>query len=249
MPKFIVNISLLFTQHPIMDRFQLARDTGFQGVEILTPYSFDAHELALAATSANCPIHLINAPFGPEWGHGADPNNRDTFRTEIGHAVNYATILQAKHIHVLSGIKGDLKTLRENLIWATSTYPNQSFLIEPINTFDIPDYKLNNFDDAIEILRAVNAPNLGLQFDTYHASRMTKMSATCPTDVLRMSHVCLPWIKHIQVSGNPGRSEPDQGVFDHVEFFRKLDVWGYDGMVGAEYKPTSGSFDWLAKAR
>lgn len=233
----------------MLDRFQIARDIGFEGVEILRPYNHDASELRDAAKAADCPVHLINAPFGPEWGNGANPAAQEIFHTEIEHAVSYAKILNARHIHILSGVQGNLETLRTNLKWASTKYPDQSFLIEPINTLDIPNYKLNSFDDAIKILRGINAPNLGLQFDTYHASRMQELSAACHTNVIQMSQACLPWIKHIQVSGNPNRTEPDQGRINHADFFSKIDAAGYDGLIGAEYTPASGSFDWLAKAR
>ena len=244
MPNFIANISLIFTKYPMLDRFQVARDHGFNGVEILNPYETIPAALAQAAQSADCPIQLINTPFGGEWGHCADPDNETAFRNDLTRAITYATALNVSHIHVMSGINGDLETLVQNLIWATQTYPNQSFLIEPINTFDIPDYKLNNFDDALTILERINAPNLGLQFDTYHASRIAHTA-----NILPIFETCKPWIKHIQISGNPNRTEPDQGIVDHAEFFSHIDAWDYTGMIGAEYRPATNQFDWMKLSR
>ena len=242
MPKFIVNISLIFTEHAILDRFKIARDHGFIGTEILTPYSVDATQLANAAL--DCPVHLINTSFGPEWGRGADPQNRPAFRDDITLAVKYADAMNTPYVHILSGVFGDLETLTQNLIWAVQTYPNQSFLIEPINTFDIPNYKLNNFDDAITILNQINAPNLGLQFDTYHASRILNAG-----DILPTARKCYPWIKHIQISGNPNRTEPNLGIVDHTDFFKHIDAWGYTGLIGAEYRPQTNRFDWMESPR
>jgi hydroxypyruvate isomerase len=242
MPKFIVNISLIFTQHTIQDRFVMARDHGFVGVEILTPYALNTSVLAAAA--GNVPVHLINAPFGPEWGRGGDPDNRATFMDDIHLAVRYASALNARHIHVMAGAHGDLQTLTENLSWAVKTYPEQSFLIEPINILDIPGYVLHDFADAVEILEYINAPNLGLQFDTYHASRVLNSG-----DIYPIFETCLPWIKHIQVSGNPNRTEPDQGIVDHAAFFAAVDEADYDGLIGAEYRPDTGDFDWMKLVR
>jgi hydroxypyruvate isomerase len=244
MPKFIVNISLIFTEHPMLDRFQLARDVGFNGVEILKPYDHNLPQLAQAAKLAKCRVYLINAPFGAEWGNGANPAAQDTFRTEITKAVSYARALEARYIHIMSGTQGNLETLSENLKWASRTFPSQSFLIEPINAIDIPNYKLNNFEDAISILQHINAPNLGLQFDTYHASRILNAG-----DVLPTAQKCYPWIKHVQISGNPNRTEPDLGIVDHAGFFKQIDAWGYSGLIGAEYHPQTNHFDWMNQSR
>ncbi len=37
MLKFAANISTMFTEMPLLDRFAAARDAGFEGVEILVP--------------------------------------------------------------------------------------------------------------------------------------------------------------------------------------------------------------------
>ncbi|HEU4777331.1 MAG TPA: hydroxypyruvate isomerase, partial [Telluria sp.] len=37
MPKFAANLSMLFTEAPFLDRFALAREAGFDGVEFLFP--------------------------------------------------------------------------------------------------------------------------------------------------------------------------------------------------------------------
>jgi hydroxypyruvate isomerase len=242
MPKFIVNISLIFTQTTITDRFAMARDHGFVGVEILTPY--DCAVDVLAGAARDCPVHLINTPFGDEWGRGADPDARTAFRDDIALAVKYADALNAQHIHVMAGVNGDLETFAANLKWATETYPLQSFVIEPINTHDIPNYKLHDFDDAVAILQGIGAPNLGLQFDTYHASRIANSANIHP-----LFERYLPWIKHIQISGNPNRTEPDQGIVDHTAFFACVDASKYNGVIGAEYRPDTDNFKWMNLAR
>ncbi len=49
MPKFAANLSMLFTEHPFLERFARAKAAGFQAVEFLFPYEYDtsaiAHEL------------------------------------------------------------------------------------------------------------------------------------------------------------------------------------------------------------
>lgn len=228
-----------------MDRLQLAKQEGFVGVEILNPYGISAEKLAQVSQRQNCPVYLINTFFDPNtkhWGSAADELNIDRFQSEMNQAVRYAEILGATFIHVLSGTNGSLDTLLQNLCWACSTFPKQTFLIEPICRNDIENYIMSDFDDALKVIKSVNLPNLGLQFDTYHTSRMG-------LNVIKTFDECLRHIRHVQISGNPNRTEPDQGIIDHFSFFNHVDASAYDGLIGAEYKPNTGSFDWLAKAR
>ena len=44
MPQFSANLSLLFTEYPLIERFAIAKQAGFDAVEIQFPYqlSIDA---------------------------------------------------------------------------------------------------------------------------------------------------------------------------------------------------------------
>ncbi len=60
--KLAANISLLFQEWSFLDRFQAARDAGFDAVEIQFPYQQDAARLAQAREAAGVTVVLINAP-------------------------------------------------------------------------------------------------------------------------------------------------------------------------------------------
>jgi hydroxypyruvate isomerase len=53
----------------------------------------------------------------------------------------------------------------------------------------------------------------------------------------------------VQVAGVPSRHEPDEGELDYPAFFRALDAAGYDGWVGAEYRPRARTEDGLGWAK
>jgi len=55
----------------------------------------------------------------------------------------------------------------------------------------------------------------------------------------------LPHIGHIQIAGVPGRHEPDNGEINYRYLFSRLDELGYDGWVGCEYRPASGTLEGL----
>ena len=51
MPRFSANISMMFTEVPLPERFEAAARAGFKAVEIQFPYAFDR---SLLAEPASC---------------------------------------------------------------------------------------------------------------------------------------------------------------------------------------------------
>ena len=62
MPRFAANVTMLFTEVPMLDRPGLAAQAGFDGVEVLFPYDHAPEDWATAL--AGTPLALINAPPG-----------------------------------------------------------------------------------------------------------------------------------------------------------------------------------------
>ena len=46
MPKFAANLSMMFTEHAFLDRFDAAADAGFAAVEFLFPYDHAPEAIA-----------------------------------------------------------------------------------------------------------------------------------------------------------------------------------------------------------
>ena len=133
-------------------------------------------------------------------------------------------------------------TFTENLRWAAARAPGQSLTIEPINRHDMPGYFLADYTTAARVLDAVAAPNLALQFDAYHAHRIT---GDVPGTWAAHGHRAV----HVQVAGFPGRHEPKGGEIDYPAFFARLDAEGYAGWVSAEYAPAAATADGLGWLR
>ncbi len=251
MARFAANLTYLFTELPMQQRFAAARKAGFDGVEILFPYDLAVKELSQAAHGAGVEFVLMNTP-PPNWaggprGFAAEPGNEARFRSDFDRALRYAHALRARHLHVMAGkAQGNeaRRTLIENLKWACARAPQASLTIEPMNKADMPSYFLDSFDLAAEIIAAVDAPNLGLQFDAYQA----QMIHGDALDVWQR-HAAL--VRHVQIASCPGRHEPRQGDIDFAAFFRAVDGSGYQGWVGAEYTPltsTEAGLRWLRSA-
>ena len=70
-----VNISFLFGEVPLLERFDMAREAGFSGVEIGFPYALPLSDIMAAKQNSDLKIVVINAPAGDlmEGGEGLAP--------------------------------------------------------------------------------------------------------------------------------------------------------------------------------
>lgn len=244
MPRFAANLTMLFTEVPMLDRPGLAAQAGFDGVEVLFPYD---HALAdWQAALAGQPMALINTPPG-DWmagdrGFAAVPGEEARFRDSFLRGAEVAARLGAARLHVMAGVaKGPQaeQCYAENLAWAVAQAPEQRLVIEPLNPDDMPGYFLNDFDQAARILDDLALGQVGLQFDLWHAARIHG-NAQAVWDRHR-AHV-----SHIQIAGFPARNEPGGGGFDLTGLCAEVDAMGYDGWIAAEYRPARATVHGLA---
>ncbi|MGR3623531.1 hydroxypyruvate isomerase family protein [Pseudophaeobacter sp.] len=249
MPRFAANISMLFAELPYLERFAAAAAAGFKAVEILSPYEFAAKETQRALLANGLELLLINAPppnyTGGVPGYAAQPGNSDRFQRDIRRVLRYGDVLGVGIIHVMAGYaKGEeaRDSFVNNLRWAADFAPQQQFTIEPLNAGDQPGYFLDDYNLAAEVLDVVNRPNVGLQYDAYHA-QMIHGDAAKVWDTFGSRAV------HVQIGAAPSRCEPGTGPVDFEELFRTIDNSEYKGWVSAEYTPstvtTEDSLTWM----
>jgi hydroxypyruvate isomerase len=244
MPRFAANLTMLFTEVPMLDRPGLAVQAGFDGVEVLFPY--DHAPADWQAALGDLPLALINAPPG-DWvagdrGFAAVPGDETRFRDSFLRGADLAARLGAGRLHVMAGVaKGPQAELcfAENLAWAVAQAPDQTLCIEPLNPDDMPGYFLNDFDQAARILDDLALPQVGLQFDLWHAARIHGN----PAQVWEKHR---HHVNHIQIAGFPTRAEPGGGGFDLTGLCTELDTDGYTGWVAAEYRPVRATVHGLA---
>ncbi|MFB9242003.1 hydroxypyruvate isomerase [Massilia antarctica] len=243
MPKFCANLSMMFTEAAFLDRFGAARANGFDGVEFLFPYAFEADQIAERLARHELQLVLHNLPAGDwdagERGLACDPRRIGQFQDSVALALDYAVALGVGRLHCLAGkLPPDVApalahdTYVANLRFAAARLAAHGIdlLIEPINTVDMPGYFLTGSAQAAAVIAECGAANLFMQYDIYHMQRMEgELAAT-----LRAR---LPLIRHIQAADNPGRHEPGTGEINYRYLFALLDELGYDGWVGCEYHP------------
>ena len=258
MPRFSANLSMLFTEVPFLDRFERAARAGFEAVEFMFPYAHSPQEIKARLDATGLKAVLHNLPAG-DWeggdrGIACDPARVAEFRAGVARGVAYATTLGVPQLNCLAGkapVGADDALLRrtfvDNLRFAAAALHQAGLrlLVEPINRYDIPGFYLQRTAQALSVLDEVGAPNAFVQYDIYHAQRTEgELAATLAQHLAR--------IGHIQIADNPGRHEPGSGEINYRFLFQHLDRIGYQGWVGAEYRPastTEAGLGWRAALR
>jgi hydroxypyruvate isomerase len=247
--QFSANLGFLWTELPIDQAIQRAAEAGFHGVEIHWPDLTDLSKIKSALTSENLPLLSLNTVPGTkqegDFGLCALPDRRGEAKAAIDLAVDQAQTLNAKFIHVMAGKASGPdahQTFVENLEYALDITRGLGvqILIEPINSYDVPEYFLKTVDQAIDIINAIGSPDLKLMFDFYHVERQQGSAIT-------RLQAALNFVGHVQFASVPDRGSPDHGDLDFDKVFKVLDAH-WNGFCGAEYRPvgpTDASLQWL----
>jgi len=258
MPRFAANLSFLYPEHGLLERFAAAAADGFRAVEFAFAYEQPRAELVARLNAHGLQQVLINAPPGDlvagDRGLACLAARRDAFRRGfLEQALPYAQALGCTRVHVMAGVMpADADPARlhatfiDNLSWACAQAAPSGIevLIEPINRRDVPGYFLTHQAQAHAIAAEVGAANLKVQMDLYHCQ-------ISEGDVATKLRRYLPGgrVGHLQIAGVPERQEPDIGELHHPYLFTLIDALGYKGHIGAEYRPkasTAAGLAWFA---
>ncbi|MFJ3991249.1 2-oxo-tetronate isomerase [Streptomyces sp. NPDC090032] len=256
MPRFAANLSMMYTEHPFLDRFAAASADGFEAVEYLFPYAYDAAELRRRLDDHGLRQVLFNAPPG-DWDSGerglaALTGREAETRSGIDRALEYAAALECAQVHTMAGLVGPDTTPAEadrhrdtylaNLTWAAgrAAAAGVDILVEPINRRDMPGYFLTRQAEAHAVVQEVGAPNLKVQLDLYHCQIVEG-------DLTTTLHRDVPTgrVGHLQIAGVPDRHEPDGGELNIRHLFDVIDELSFDGWIGCEYHPRAGTSEGL----
>lgn len=254
MPRFSANLGFLWPELALLDRIDAAARAGFRAIELHWPYDVPAQELREAAARHRLSVLALNTPVGREpgdFGLAAVPGREAEFRKGFEQARIYALQAGIPAIHVMAGVvaPGSAEAARaailDNLAFAARAAEQDGLmlLLEPINRKDRPGYFYDRIDEATDLIGAIGSPALRIMFDCYHVG-------ITEGDVIARLETALPLVGHIQIAAVPGRAEPDEGTLDYRAVFAAIDRLGYQGWVGAEYKPrgkTEDGLGWMTR--
>jgi len=252
MLRFSAHLSFLYLELPFAERMEAAKRAGFPGVECAVP-EIPATEMSRRAQKLGLAIVGINTAPGEaeseRLGFAALPGREKAFARNLDAALDYAATAGASHVHVLSGLIDGIAreeaeaTFMRNMETGIRSAEKAGvrLVIEGLNSRDRPGYFLSRSQDAFDVVDRFGSPWLRAMFDTYHAQIMEG-------DILARIAANLSRIGHIQISGVPGRTQPDFGELNHREVLAGIDRLGWAGFIGCEYKPrttTAEGLGWM----
>ena len=253
MARFSANLGFLFADRPLLERVEAAAGAGFAAVEMHWPYEVPAQAMRAVLARSGVTMLALNAPAGDpaagEFGYGAVPGREAAFRDSVEQALTYGAAIGATGVHCLAGVveegteEAAERSFVHNLVTASELAGRAglTILIEPLNLRDRPSYFLSRVEQAAAIIGEVGRANVKIMFDCYHVQIMQG-------DLIRRLEAHRPLIGHVQIAAVPSRAEPDEGELNYPAICRALDDIGYDGWIGAEYRPrgrTEDGLGWL----
>ena len=259
-PRYAVNLSLLFTELPLLQRPAAAREAGFDAVEFWWPFATavpadsDVDGFVSAITDAG--VQLIGLNFfagdmpGGDRGLVSWPARSSEFRDNIDVTVGIGERLGCTAFNALYGNRTDESTpaaqdelAAENLALAARAADRIDgvVLLEPVS--GAPAYPLLTAADVVRVIDRVERQsgmrNVKFLCDLYHLD-------VNGDDVAAAIEAYADRVGHVQIADSPGRGEPGTGTLDISGHLAALAAKGYRGYVALEYKPTGGTRDSLA---
>lgn len=255
--RFSPNLSLLWADLPLPERFARAAGAGFGAVELWWPGDDDARQLPGLTQRWGLHLALLNFDAGNmaagDRGLAADPDRTAQLRANVALALRIAADCGCPRLNLLAGLRDkrypldqQLQLARDNVAWAAdqAAESGRQVMIEALNSMENGPCLLSTTPAVAAFIAQTGRDNVALQYDAYHMQRMEG-------DLTVTLDNYWPLISHVQIADVPGRGEPGTGEINYRFLLDHLGRKGYDGYIGLEYRPSVGrpeeSFGWLEK--
>ncbi|HEY3688643.1 MAG TPA: TIM barrel protein [Streptosporangiaceae bacterium] len=265
MLSYDVNLSILFTELPLLERPAAARAAGFDAVELWWPFDRpvpddrDADALLRAIGDAGVRLAGLNFDAGDmaagDRGLASRPDGSARFRANIDAAVGIAEATGCRVLNALYGnrvpgldadVQEELAVVNIGMAARAARRAGATVVVEALNAPENPDHPIVSSQAALHVVDRVTEQagvgNVAFLADLYHLARMGED----PLDVIaRHAHR----FGHVQIADAPGRGRPGTGGIPYDTVLPALEASGYAGYVGLEYRPygpSADAFGWLA---
>ena len=246
----------VFKDLPFEERLAKVAEAGYNQVELVGEYSKWSPADFDRANAARKGLGIqFDATAGLHNGI-ANPATRDAFLAELQQALTPMETLSCPAMIVLSGNvvptltreaqhQASIDTLKQAAKIVEGRQINGQpvrLLLECIHLEENPKYFLTSANEAIEVVRAVNHPQVQFLYDIFHE----QMSYGNLIDKLD-KHIDV--IGLIHVADVPGRHEPGTGEITYENIYKKLAQLNYRHNVAMEFYPTGDPIATLRAAK
>src|SRR3954467_12160272 len=219
--RYAINLSILFTELPLLERPEAARDAGFDAVEFWWPFAeavpADAEIDAFVRAVEDAGVALIGLNFfagdmpSGDRGLVSWPARSAEFRDNVEVTLGIGERLGCRAFNALYGnrlddVSADAQDelAAENLALAARAAKRVegTVLVEPVS--GAPRYPLRTAADALVAIDRAGEANVRLLFDVYHL-------AVNGDDVDAAIGIAKDRIGHVQIADAPGRNQPGTG--------------------------------------
>ncbi len=253
MLAYAANITQLYRDRPLAERYRLIADAGFRAYELLFPQRENLEEVIELQRHFGLRLALFDLEAEPDHPRGLlSAPDEDRFLYRLEEALGLARRLDCRRLNVLAGLRrpdlddeAQTALVVDRLRRAGDLAARDGVLltIEALNVHDAPGYFVNSSRKGFEIVRRVERPNVLFQYDYYHLQIMEGNLISTVRENVGL-------IGHVQVADVPGRLEPGTGEINYPNVLRALDATDYTGYVGLEHgisSPDADPFAWLPR--
>lgn len=180
-----------------------------------------------------------------------DPAQREEMVTAVRETIAATAVLGKPALILASGFRVEGMSEEEHFANAVAALREAAdaaeqagvmLLLEPLNTKLFATMYLVSTKLGLDLVAAVDSPNLRLLYDVWHSACMDEDMAEVLTGRVHL-------VAHVQAADMADRNEPGTGSLDWAQIMQTLRDLGYSGAIGLEYFPTLPMAESLALSR
>ncbi|HUN85788.1 MAG TPA: TIM barrel protein [Terracidiphilus sp.] len=248
----------VFNDLPFEERLAKVAEAGYSNIELVGEYNaknWSAADFERANTARKKLGITFDATAGLHNGI-ANPAVREAFLAELKQAFVPMDTLSCPAMIVLSGNVVPGLSREEQHQAAIETLKQASALVEGrqidgqpvrlllecIDPEENPKYFLQSATEAIEIVRAVNHPQVQFLYDIFHEQ-------IAEGNLIEKLDKHIDVIGLIHIADVPGRHQPGTGEINYANIYRKLAALNYRHKAAMEFRPAGDPVATLRAAR
>jgi hydroxypyruvate isomerase len=241
----------VFTKLPFEERLEKVAEAGYRYVELVGEYKKWSED---DFRKANAKRQEVGISFDTTAGlaHGVgNPNQRDAFLADLRNELPIMEKLECPAIIIMSGnvVEGmprrqQHQSCIEGLKRAAELVEgkNVRLLLENIDPEENPKYYLTSVAEGLEIVEAVNHPQVRFLYDFFHEQ-------IAEGNLIAKLEKHIDEVGLVHIADVPGRHEPGTGEINYENIFKTLGRLRYDRFAAMEFLPTGDAVESLRAAR